>query len=364
MSTENINRWFFPSFGGDFEVVAEGTDKSKLLVKDPSPAELSMLGKALKTARRRGWISEISGIAETGVSTLILDAPLREVCRVIAKEVVPRQGALTALRSADGKVTAVLGIELPTADSPQPTSDSPQPTSDSPQPTADSPQLPAKVKDKDAKAVTVKKPTHCCPYNQPGPMERADRVLRCFCTPDQIEEWEHEGRMTVLGHLSGHLYQVCHRHHPDAVRRGKIVFDLDDGDVLHLWDWTVPPPEEVLAMKLYLEHAEPAVRNYSSCLYSSNIRFENPFPGVSQGLDGIDSASALLMIGSSIQNFVQGLLVGAAVAARTAESKQLTVGRRPPTADRQPLGSRPQTADRRPPSTAAPSARKRDGEVS
>lgn len=298
-------RWFYPSFGGDFEVIAEGTDKTKLIVKEPTAAELAMLAKALRVARRRGWIAETAGIAEIGISELLLNAPLRDVCREIAKEVVPRQGALTALRSEGGVVTATLGIELPDP-APAPPEPTDEPTAVEPAVAADEPQLPVLAQE-EVVATTVKKPTHCCPYNQPGRMERAERVLRHFCTPAQLDEWDAEGTMTVLGHLSGHRYRVHHRHHPDAVRRGKIVYDLDDRDILHLWDWTVPPEEEALAMKLFLEHAEPAVRNNSSCLGNFDCVFNNPFPGVSQGGDGTDSAAFLGNIGGGFIGFFRVL---------------------------------------------------------
>jgi hypothetical protein len=274
-------RWCFPSFAGDFSLEADPEDKDRciLVVNDPTPAELTRLEEPLKAARSKKWISQTVGIQSEGTSRLVIAASLVEMGKVLAPNLMSKEGTLTAVKAADGKITA------------------------SYDPVA------VVTQEEAIDAVTVHRPTHCCPHNQPGPVDhRANLVLLRFLTPSQTKSWANDGSFVVFGHLSGHAYRVYHRHHPDAVRLGKCCLDIDEGHVLHLWNWMVPPAEECLALKLFLEHREPAVRNPSSCL-SGRDRFRNPFG--SQYADGTDSASFMDGFGDAIKGAL-AVLSGAA----------------------------------------------------
>lgn len=71
-----------------------------------------------------------------------------------------------------------------------------------------------------------------------------------------------------------------------------IPSDLDDGQILHFHDNSVPPEEEVLAAKLILEHREPWLRNEATCLLQTKdgrwhdlgfMRYKNPFGDITDG---------------------------------------------------------------------------------
>ena len=141
------------------------------------------------------------------------------------------------------------------------------------------------------KAVTTKRPTLSCPLQVPGPEERASEVLHEFCSPEQWASWVANGFLDCIGGYTGYLYRLWHRHHPDVYGR-HIAHDMDNDVQVHCYDWFVPPPEEVLACKLVLEHREDWIRNRSGVPYEAPHRFVNPFLPRGYGhLDGVlDSA--------------------------------------------------------------------------
>jgi hypothetical protein len=234
-----ISKWYIPSWSGDFRLEAEGEDSSRLIVVDPTPAEVEQLGKFLVKARKKGWVANIAGVSETGESTLKVGASVVDSGKLLLGRCVPRKGLLTAVKSVGGKLEVVDGdagsepvteaLDTPEAD----------------------------------KAVTTRRPTLCCPTPQVNREVRASEVLRTFCTRRQWEEWMDKGYLHCIGNLSGHSYRIVHRHHPLAAEQTKVCWDLHDDIVVHCYDWSVPPPEEALAIKLTLEYREHWIRNLS-----------------------------------------------------------------------------------------------------
>lgn len=278
-----LNRWSHPSWNGDFRIEADGDEASKLVVDDATPAEKDTLGKFLKKARKKGWVDEAVGISPEGRTTLCLPVPVAESGKLLLARRAPRKGILTAVKSVKGELEIVLGDN------------------------ADKLTEATEKEDAD-EAVTTRRPTLCCPTPVSGPERRASEVLRAFCTPEQWESWLENGYLHCYGGLSGHKYRICNRHSELARRQGKITWDLDDDGIVHAYDWSLPPAEETLAMKLALEHAEHWIRNRSGVLRPGELKFTNPFVSeADQGLDGTQDAAFVSGVGGVLQG-IKGYL--------------------------------------------------------
>jgi hypothetical protein len=275
-----MERWYIPSWCGDFRLEADGDDTCKLLVTDPTPAEIMLLGKFLTKARKKEWCSSVCGIAERGESVLTLKASVTKaglelLSRGEVKGLKKRKAILTTVKSTSGEVIAIAGGEG-LAESLD------------------------KVKDK-KEAVTSKRPTLCCPTPISGPEQRASDVLKAFSTTQQWQDWMEYGFLVCRGNLTGHPYRVCHRHSDLASKQGKIAWDLHDDHVVHCYDWSVPPAEEVLGAKLCFEHAEHWIRNRSG-YFGPEPRFHNPFRSDNeQGMDGVEDSAFVGTIGLAVK---------------------------------------------------------------
>jgi len=273
-----MRRWFIPSWCGDFRLEAVDEKTCKLIVTDPIPTELTQLGQFLVKARKKGWVDNCAGISPQGKSDLVIGAPVAKAGKVLLGRKSPRKGILTVIKSEDGVLTAVTGDgdELQKA---------------SAAPTA-------------ADAVTVRRPTLCCPYATTGPDLRASQVLQAFCTTEQWRSWLNLGYLYCCGNLSGRKYLVAHRHHPIAINNKYVVWDVTGDHVVHCWDWSIPPPEETLVIKLVLEHAEHWIRNRSGT-FGLNIddQYHNPFmPDNAQWQDGLLSTRLSCSVAKAIRS--------------------------------------------------------------
>jgi hypothetical protein len=142
--------------------------------------------------------------------------------------------------------------------------------------------------------VSVKRHTPCCPDCEVGSVAPASEVLLSFLSDEEHETWARERAIVVTGGLTGHRYVLAHRQSALAAYNTKMCFDLDDGQILHFHDNSVPPEEEVLAAKLILEHREPWLRNEATLLGGNNLKFKNPFGGLG---DGTESTAFVSEIG-------------------------------------------------------------------
>jgi len=274
-----MKTWYHPSWCGDFRLVAENgnPEQCRLIVTDPTPLEIQQLGKFLLKARKKKWVRDLAGVADRGDSTLLIDAPVAKAGKVLLGW-KRRKDLLTAVKSHDGKIIPVIGAG------------------------DDVEAIVAKPDTKEA--ATVKRPTLCCPTPVTGPDVRASEVLQAFCSAKQWSDWLKHGFLIAYGHLTGRPYRICHRHTELARRQGKICWDLKDNQVIHGYDWSVPPAEEVLSFKLVLEHAEHWIRNKSALV--SNDVFNNPFrnPGSDQGMDGTEDAAFMSELGGSLRGYL------------------------------------------------------------
>jgi hypothetical protein len=278
-----------PSWNGDFRLVAgDEAGTSKLLVMAPTPHEVQLLNGFLSKAHKKKWSRELLSADDINETrTIVLKAPLEKTGPLLVRATKPADRTLTAVSFKDGRLEVAETGVLET--------------------------LVAKAaNDDEAKAVSVGRPTPCCPRCEIGAIAPARDVLLAFLSAEEHADWAEHRAIMVRGGLSGHRYLLAHRHSPTAARLGKICYDLDEHFVLHFHDQSVPPEEEVLAAKLILEHREPWLRNEATTLQQTKdgkwhdfgfLRYANPFGDAS---DGREDAAITAAIGSAAE-----LVIGA-----------------------------------------------------
>ena len=264
-----MKAWFIPSWNGDFRLTPGDDDEtSKLLVMAPTPHEMQLLATFMAVARKKKWTKEKLPKDEAiDTRTIVLDAPLATVGPALVKITKPADRTLTAVSFKNGQLEVAETGSLETV-------------------------IAKAKKDPEAKAVSVARPTPCCPSCVPGSVEPASDVLLSFLNEQEHADWAKHRAIMVTGGRSGHRYLIAHRHSRTAVLNKKICYDVDDHCVLHFHDWTVPPEEEVLATKLILEHREAWLRNEATVLQQDSkgewldlgfMRYKNPFGDASDG---------------------------------------------------------------------------------
>lgn len=317
-----LQRLHVPSWSGDFELapVAEGEsadDRCKLVTENLTEVEHEKIGHFLAKARQYKWVDKAAGVVPTGRCELIIEAPLSKCALHLIGSTVPERGRLTAIRSKAGSIlTTVVGDE-PHADE----------------------KVAEAAADKEAGiGAAIKRFTKCCPHPVEGPMVRSSRVLKTFCNRQQWEDWVKHGYLIAHGHLSGNAYRICHRHHPWSREQGFICFDLTDQNVVHGYDWSVPPAEEVLTFKLAVEHAEQWIRCPASMVGmilsdssetegrrqhdSEFITFRDPSDNGFR--EGLWDASVLATLGNAATGVVVGSAVRGLIEGKRAPSEGLS----------------------------------------
>lgn len=262
-------RWFVPSKCGDFRLVKTDEGSCELQVENATPSELATVNAFLAECKTRGWTSD----ADIAPTRSVIRAAIGAVGPVLAGKAAAPVGQFTAVVSKDGALT--VEVDPVTAI------------------------VAAEQKGELAAVATPKKPTLCCPVQLSGPDRRASEALHAFCTPKQWADWTEKGWLITYGQITGHAYQIAHRHSSLAQARGKITYDLDDQGILSCWDWTVPPAEEVLAVKLLLEGREPWLRNSAGNDGGRNQLsdlFQNPLGTIG---DGTHNAALIAAIGAA-----------------------------------------------------------------
>lgn len=241
-----LSLWFFPAWCGDFrlERVAGDNDRCLLTVEDPTEDDRAKLDPFLAECVKRGWTEKRNWfmslfreagapeISEKGETVISLSAGLRDVGPVLAGASHGKADTWTAVRCTSG-VILVDGAQIPV---------------DAPAPTA---------------AVTVVPPVRGCPA--PSPAERrASEVLRTFSTRSQWTQWEREGRMRLIGSVTGKSYHVYHRDEAASRNLPRLLIETATEAPVCVWDGRVPAAEEVLGIKLAVEHREGWLRGLTT----------------------------------------------------------------------------------------------------
>lgn len=315
-----MKAWYFPTWNGDLRLEPDpkAGDRTLLSVIEPSPHEQRVLAALETLFRKEGWWKGDEPLYTPPKSgwlrrrqkmvTVTVDAPLHAIGPLVAQNLKPGPSTLTAIKFEGGRVIAIEGVESELADGMRAALgvDAEQPAYREPPPKAlpapedkSSDVLAAAVaeareeKEKAKAAVTVQRPTPCCPRCIPGAVEPASEVLLSFLTPEQHESWASDRCLIAIGGYTGTRYLLAHRHTERAQKIGRVCYSLDDEAVIHFHQTEVPPEEEVLAAKLILELREDWLRNEAT-LFSGAQRFKNPF---GNGNDGIPDASLMSDIG-------------------------------------------------------------------
>jgi hypothetical protein len=284
-----VRAWYVPSWNGDFRLTPGDDDKtSKLLLMAPTPHEMQLIASFMMVARKRKWTKEKFSVEDSiDTRTIVLGAPLAKVGPVLVKITKPIDRTLTAVSFKNGQLEVAETGALETI-------------------------ITKAERDPEAKAVSVARPTPCCPSCIPGSVEPASDVLLSFLSEQEHADWAKHRAIMVTGGRSGHRYLIAHRHSRTAVLNKKICYDVDDRCVLHFHDWSVPPEEEVLATKLILEHREAWLRNEATVLFQDRtgswvdlgiMRYKNPFGDAG---DGRADAALTAAFGSAVQAALRG----------------------------------------------------------
>ena len=337
-----IGAWYVPAWEGDFRLEPDpgAPDRRTLLtIKRPTAEERRQLRLLRDAFHKKEWVDSSGAARMQAPSILMRDrvvirAPLSEVGPVVASLLKPGPNVLTAVKFKDGHIevcetsrpvdsssvsnggpyrsTEIEGGKK--SDAPKTASAAPskaEPKTPASEPTDESKAL-AKKENAEA-AVTVKRPTPCCPncYVDEAEMNRpATEVLLAFLDERQHATWAKHRYIVVRGGITGHRYLLAHRNSPIAAKHTKICFDLDSNSILHFHDWLVPASEEVLAAMLILRFREPWLRNEATAFADSSeghfIRrhvFKNPFGG---GMDGVADSSWTYRVGSALLDVLGG----------------------------------------------------------
>lgn len=300
-------KWFVPSWNGDVRLVPTGAGRCVLIVQQPTPAERDALKAFQKTCKEAGWWKGALGFSVTTTDKEIGFDLKGDVLDVGPSLVRAMRGdnpaVLTAFKFDTGGVQTVAGVSTDLdaiakrlakeAEDAKPDAhatrayrqEKKSPVPPPPPPPPPSAALAVVAPPKAEAAVSLARPTPSCPQCIPGAIEPASEVLLTFLSPSQHALWARQRQILVLGHRSGHRYLLAHRHSERAQYQGRICFDLDDQQVIHFHDSTVPPEEEVLAAKLILEHREDWLRNEATTFGETDVRYKNPFGDVSDGVD-------------------------------------------------------------------------------
>lgn len=257
--------WYIPSSTGDFRLTRDGAEACNLQVVNPTRSELEALGRFLRVARSREWVGDAAGIDPVGTTNLTIGAPLFKAAPFLAKIKRGCEPSLTLLRSTDGKIVADYDDVTPECVSAlldehgEPIACAPD-DDEVPEPEPEDDEInPDDIKPQVDAAATVQAPRRGCPTPEMIAHVRSNEVLHAFSTPRQWSDWMREGWMLVRGGVTGLTYRVAHRHSAAAHDQRRIVWCVEAQEKVCLWDSRVPPAEEVLEIKLFLEHREPAV---------------------------------------------------------------------------------------------------------
>lgn len=291
------NFWFHPTRSGDFRLIRLEEGRCELTVMDPTPQELVVLGNLRTAARANGWMKDDVEFAPVGETVVELETDIAQAGPLVSGSLHGDAKLWTAVRWEGGNVVVVSGQELPKAP-PAVSTDGPLRVED-PAPagwaryedcakcsapagmactdlrhssgrdlkaahkgrklTAAALAAAAVAGAKAEAAVTVREPYRGCPAPTAA-VRRASEVLRVFSTGRQMDQWDREGRMGLLGSRTGRAYTLYHR--DEAAQRGltHVLIENRTGDAICCWDHRVPAEEEALGIKLAVEHREGFLR--------------------------------------------------------------------------------------------------------
>lgn len=222
-----MRHWFFPRLSGDFRLERQEGDTSLLTVEDPTAQDKVHLKPFLDEIKRRGLVDELVGLQPKGVTRIEIPAPIAVLGPLLGHTLHGDDDAWTVIRHASNKMTLNDGFDM----------------------------LPIEKSEEPVAAATVQPPMQGCPAPAPA-NRRASQVLRTFCTQSQWDEFQRHGRLTARGNATGRKYHVYHRDEASRLRLSHSLVQVSDQQAICTWDDRVPAEEEILGIKLAVEHRE------------------------------------------------------------------------------------------------------------
>lgn len=257
--------WYLPSFYGDIRLEQLKKEQTKLTIVGLTPAERLAMTVLLREAEKErvvgpSWnpaASRLLDLDSIREQSLVLQAPISKVQKLLAKQLKPGRDQVTVVRFGAGKMQEMSERQLEAIES--------QTASNSePSTTTDSPKLAATGTDdaKPAVAATVARPTRGCPAPDFELAEqRATDVMCAFLDPEQLADFKSEQAFLSVGADTGHRYIITSRHARSVLAHTtRSLFDLDEQMPYCVHDWEVPAAEEMLALHAFL--SVPGLESY------------------------------------------------------------------------------------------------------
>ena len=226
--------WYLPTFHGDIKLTRDSADVTSVRVFELTPSEEKAVESLRKQAVNNEWAKadaflplENAAYRSSAGLVVVVNAPIEKVQAILAATLKPEREMISAVTFEGGSISEVRD-KLP------------EPPPGEPQPKA---------------ATTVAAPVIGCPAPVfPEAEIRANRVLESFLTPTQIEDYRRHGAFISQGFTTGHRYRITHRGRNNLMQASssRSLYDLDENHALCVHDWSVPAPEEMLALHLCL----------------------------------------------------------------------------------------------------------------
>jgi hypothetical protein len=240
-------KWYLPTFYGDIRLERLERSKTRIVLVRLTPTEKQAATKLRETAlappwRTKPWcepeafppISELPN--EHAVD---LNAPLGKVQKLLSKALKPTRTLMDVVKFSDGRMEEVTNWPVDPEVEPG-YRDSAKPEKPKPKPEA---------------GTTVAQPTQGCPAPDFQKAEdRATEVLCAFLSREQVDDFNRHQRFVTVGADTGHRYMLTSRTARDQLGHfgGRSVYDLERRHALCVHDYTIPAPEELLSLHLFL----------------------------------------------------------------------------------------------------------------
>ena len=254
--------WYLPSMYGDVKLERLAESSTKLVLNGLSPTEKEAVRLLFKRASKSGPMKKLWATAESlaaidldsmSSQSVDLAAPISTVQNFLQKSLKPHRKQISAVTFTNGRIEQVTEATLQLIDSPAVLEEKKE-----------------EPKPKPKAAVTVAQPTLGCPAPDFDDVEvRANRVLRTFLSPAQIEDFERRQQFIAVGADTGHRYLLTSRHSKHGLKLAsyRLLFDIDEQNAFCVHDWEVPAAEELLGLFVHisLPGLERYVRNVPDC---------------------------------------------------------------------------------------------------
>ncbi len=247
--------WYLPSLYGDIRLESLAKERTKLTIFGLSSQEKVAMTALIREAEKERVLSgpwspalshrfDLDSIKEQSAE---LNASISKVQKVLTKHLKPKREQISVVRFGDGKMVEMTEKVIEEVEASLVPSISP---SSKPE---EKPEI-ATSKSSKTVAATVAEPYRGCPAPDFVQAEiRAQAVARAFLTPEQIEDFEHDGAFISVGADTGHRYVITSRHaRTELAKYTRSLYDLDERMPYCVHDWEVPAAEEMLALHLLL----------------------------------------------------------------------------------------------------------------